>query len=109
MHNSISHSNSANIDKKAKARPLTETFYGFGESKDSTPLNTGDARIATNNRIRCPFTGAIQVVCVLWKLAERSDEKVFSNKPMPRPLTSALKRPLDIIVKRRQIQAMTHF
>ena len=108
-HNSIPHLTLAIIDEKSKARPSTETTYELDEPQDSPPLNMDDLRLTMKKKSYCPFTGAIQMVCLLWKLTERRGEEGFSGKPMLRPLNSILKRPLDSILKRRQIQAITRF
>ena len=108
-HNSIPHLTLAIIDEKSKARQSTETTYELGESHDSPTWNMDDERLTMKKKSYCPFTGAIQLVCVLWKLTGSKSENVFSSKPMPRPLNNILKRPLDSILKRRHIQAITNF
>ena len=98
-HNSIPHLTLAIIDEKSKARPSTETTYELDEPQDSPPLNMDDLRLTMKKKSYCPFTGAIQVVCLLWKQTGSRGQNVISDKPMVRALNSILKRPLDSILK----------
>ena len=98
-HDSIPHLTSARIDEKAKTRPITKVSYEFGMSQDSTSSNVDYERLTKKKKSYCPFTGATQLVCVLWKVTGSRGKNVFSGEPMLRPLNNILKRPLDSILK----------
>ena len=71
----------ASIGKRGESGPYMNTSKEHVESDHLDPTNNG-LRFKIEKRHACTFTGAIQFICAMWKLALRED--AFTDQPIHR-------------------------